>query len=130
MKWSDDYATGVQTIDEQHKMIFKMAEDFRAALEEGKGEAVYPGLLHALNLYCRSHFNIEEQCMDEYRCPVAQKNREDHVRFLEVLSGFQQSYEESGFNSADARKLTVIIDEWLIDHILRIDIQLKQCVSK
>ena len=33
MKWSDQYATGIDHIDDQHKMIFKMAEDFRAALD-------------------------------------------------------------------------------------------------
>jgi len=35
MKWSDDYATGIERIDEQHKTIFRMAEDFGAALATG-----------------------------------------------------------------------------------------------
>ena len=35
MKWRDEYATGVQSIDEQHMMIFKTADDFRSALDEG-----------------------------------------------------------------------------------------------
>jgi hemerythrin len=28
MKWSDDYATGIERIDDQHKWIFRMADDF------------------------------------------------------------------------------------------------------
>ena len=130
MKWNEDFATGIQRIDEDHKMIFKMAEDFRSALDAGKGDAVYSVLLDALSTYCRGHFGFEERCMNEYRCPVARRNKEAHVRFLEVLSGFQQRYAVSGYDCTDARRLVDTIDQWLADHICHIDIHLKRCVSK
>jgi len=130
MKWSEDYATGIERIDEDHKMIFKMAEDFRAALDEGVGSAVYPVLLDGLTLYCRGHFGFEEQCMEAYRCPVAQKNSKAHARFIETLSGFKQRYAVNGFDRTDARRLVDTVDQWLADHICSIDIHLKRCVSK
>jgi len=130
MRWSDEYATGVERIDDQHKMLFKFAEDFRAALDEERGERVYGVLLRSLDLYVHSHFSFEEKCMDRYRCPVAQRNREADVRFVEVLSGFQQRYAVSGFDHAVARDLLDTIDQWLGDHICRIDVHLKQCVEK
>jgi hemerythrin len=130
MKWSDKYAIGVERIDEDHKMIFKMAEDFRAALDEGKGSTVYSVMLDSLRIYCRGHFGFEEQCMNEYRCPVAQKNKAAHVEFLEILSGFQERYSVSGYDRADARKLVDTVDQWLDNHICRIDIHLKRCVNK
>jgi len=130
VKWSDDYATGIQRIDEDHKMLFRIAEDFRAALDVGRGGGVYSVLLDTLSSYCRGHFRFEEQCMNEYRCPVAQKNREAHVTFLEVLSGFRQRYAASGFDRTDARKLVDTIDRWLDDHICHVDIHLKRCVKK
>ena len=130
MRWSEEYATGVERIDDQHKMLFKYAEDFRAALDEERGEHVYGVLLQSLGVYARSHFGFEEKCMDRYRCPVAQQNREAHVKFAEVLSGFQQRYAVSGFDRADARNLVDTLDQWLADHIGRIDVHLKQCVEK
>ena len=130
MKWSEEYATGVQRVDDDHKMIFQMAEDFRAALEEGKGSTVYSVLLDSLSIYCRGHFGFEEQCMNEYRCPVAQKNKAAHAEFLEILSGFQKRYAVSGYDPADARKLVDTVDQWLADHICGIDIHLKRCVNK
>jgi hemerythrin len=130
MRWSDEYATGVERIDDQHKMIFKMAEDFRAALDEGAGVKTYGLLLNFLGRYVRNHFGFEERCMEEYRCPVAQRNKEAHARFVEVLSGFQERYAESGFDPADARNLVNTVDRWLADHICRIDVHLKQCVKK
>lgn len=122
MKWKEEYAIGIQRIDEQHKMIFKIAEDFRAALDEGRGATVYSELLNFLHRYCRGHFSFEERCMDEYRCPVAQRNKDAHVRLIEVLSGFQQRYASSGYERTDARSLVDTIDQWLADHICRIDI--------
>jgi hemerythrin-like metal-binding protein len=130
MKWSDAYATGIPRLDEQHRMIFRMAEDFRAALDEGRGMQVYGGLLQALDAYVRSHFGFEEGCMEKYGCAVARKNKEAHLRFVEVLAGFQQGYTRSGFDRADARKLVDTLDQWLADHICRIDVHLRACVGK
>jgi len=79
-------------------MIFTMVGDFRTSLNEGLGKRIYQGLLQTLSFYCQGHFGVEEQLMDEYCCPVAQKNRDAHVKFLEVLSGFEQRYAVSGFD--------------------------------
>ena len=130
MKWSDEYATGNRQIDDQHRMIFKMAEDFRAALDEGKGERVYGGMLQSLDVYVRTHFGFEERCMDTYGCPVAEGTKKAHDRFVEVLAGFQQRYTAVGFDRGDARNLVDTIDTWLADHICRIDVRLKEYVGE
>ena len=130
MKWSDDYATGVERIDDDHKMIFRMAEDFRAALDVGRGGDVYAVVLDCLCLYCRGHFGFEEQCMAEFRCPVAEENKEAHREFLEKLNEFQARYAASGYDPVDARRFVDTVDEWLDNHICRIDVHLKRCVNK
>ena len=130
MQWSNDYATGIQRIDEDHKMIFKMAEDFRAALDTGAGGASYTVLLDALTVYCRGHFGFEERCMEEYRCPVAQKNKEAHSMFLATLRDYQQRDALGGYLAADARDLIDTVDRWLDEHICRIDVHLRNCVKK
>ena len=128
MKWMDEYATGVTRIDEHHRMIFKTAEDFRMALDTGQGENTYGLLLDFLDLYVRGHFGFEENCMDEYRCPVARKNRQAHAAFLDVLQGYREQYAAGGYRPADARDLVDAIDKWLDGHICRIDVQLKPYV--
>jgi hemerythrin-like metal-binding protein len=130
VKWSDKYATGVERIDEDHKMIFKMAEDFRAALDEGMGDAVYSTLLESLSAYCRGHFGFEEHCMGKFRCPAAKKNKEAHKMFLETLSEFRERYGATGYDHAEARRLVDTVDQWLDDHICHIDVHLKRCVTK
>ncbi len=130
MRWSDEYATGIERIDNQHRTIFKMAEHFREALDEGQGESVYGILLESLDRYVRNHVGFEERCMDDYDCPVAEQAREAHQSFVDVLSGYRQRFQARGFDRAEARKLVDTIDQWLADHICRIDLHLKQCVQK
>jgi hemerythrin len=128
MQWSDAYATGVERIDRQHKMLFRMSEDFRISLDEGGGERVYGAMLNNLGAYARGHFGAEEQCMDQCHCPVADQNREAHATFIESLGQFQQRYALSGFSRADARRLVDFVDSWLAHHIARIDVQIKNYV--
>ena len=130
MKWSERHATGIPEIDDQHRMLFRMTEDFRAALDEGKGEGVYGGLLDSLSLYVRSHFRYEEGCMEKYACPAAEGNRNAHAKFVETLKEFQQRYAAHGFERSDSRELVDTLDNWLDKHIGRMDAQLKKSVEE
>jgi hemerythrin len=129
MKWSKRHATGVTRLDEQHKLLFQMVEDYQQALAEGRGERLYSLFLNFLVHYCRDHFAREERLMEAYRCPVAQVNKMGHVQFVEVVTGFQRCYIENGFSAADAWSLTDWVEHWLDAHIGRIDVQLKGCVE-
>jgi hemerythrin len=128
MKWSNEYATGVERLDEQHRMIFTMAEDFRTALNAGRGERVYAGLLKSLELYIRGHFGYEENCMEQYRCPVAGRNKEAHAKFAQVLAGYQQRHTTGVFDVQEAHRLVDTLDKWLASHICKIDVKLKEVV--
>ena len=125
MKWSAKYAIGVERIDKQHQMLFRMSGDFREALDEGEGEAVYGGLLESLSAYARAHFGFEEECMERCQCPAAQQNKEAHAKFASAVSEFQSRYRASGFDRADARAVVDFIDRWLAEHICRVDIQIR-----
>lgn len=129
MRWSEHYATGVTRLDEQHRLLFQMVADYQLALAEGRGERSYGLFLDFLGHYCRGHFAQEERYMEEYRCPIAHINKMAHVRFIEVLTCFQQRYTESGFSAADARSLADWVEDWLDAHIGSIDVQLKDCVE-
>jgi hemerythrin len=130
MKWQDTYATGVQDIDEQHKLLFKASEDYRTSLDHGEGQRVYGLFLEFLDSYARAHFGQEEECMKRHRCPVALQNSRAHAAFLEVFATYRQRHATNGFDVQDARELVDFLDGWLASHIARIDVQLKPCVNR
>lgn len=125
MKWSINYVTGIERIDNQHKALFQMSDDFRNALNEGDGQRVYGILLASLRVYARSYFRFEEGCMQRCQCSAAEKNIRAHSEFLQGLTGFEERYAMVEFDPADAHRLVEFLDHWLADHICRIDIQLK-----
>jgi hemerythrin len=129
MKWSEKYATGLPQLDDQHRMLFRMAADFRAALDEGEGSGVYGNLLQSLDLYARSHFRFEEACMTKYACPAADLNRAAHQSFVENLSRYQKKFATSGFTPDDGRELVDHLDAWLDNHIGSLDSQLKRSIE-
>jgi len=128
MQWSERFATGNERLDRQHRRLFEMSEDYRSALAEGGGERVYYQLIASLEAYARGHFGIEEQCMEAYRCPVAEINHQAHTDFLASLDQYRQRYRTTGFTYEDAQSLVDFLDNWLADHIGRIDTQLRRCL--
>jgi hemerythrin len=126
MKWTEDYATGIPHIDEQHRQIFATADDFRIALEEGGGEKSYPLVLEFLYRYVRAHFGYEDRCMTEYHCPAAQLNREAHAVFTKSLEGYRERYASAGYQPEDARELMDYLERWFIGHIGTIDVTLRE----
>jgi hemerythrin len=130
MKWSERFGTGIAEIDQQHKTLFRMSEDLRATLSEGRGERVYGVWLDSLAQYAQAHFGFEERCMYRYQCPVAEVNSRAHSKFVEAVGQFRERYAAKGFNRADAQQLVQYIDDWLANHIGRIDTQLKTCVEQ
>lgn len=130
MKWTEAYATGIERIDEQHKMLFSMSEDYRTALDEGHGERVYGSFLRSLDLYAQAHFRFEEGCMEACRCPAAQVNRQAHDGFVAFVKRFTERHDSDAFDISDAQALTDTLDRWLSDHICRIDLQLRDWIDR
>jgi hemerythrin len=129
MRWSERFATGIPELDNQHKLLFRMAGDYRQALDEQRGERMYALWLESLDEYAKAHFGIEEACMHRYSCPVAATNSAAHRRFTEMLGTFRARHAERGFEPADARQLVEFVEHWLSSHIGGIDVQLKPCVE-
>ena len=130
MEWSDQYATGIPRLDDQHKTLFKMVGDFRAALEEGHGERVYGDLLQSLDAYARTHFGFEEGVMIRHQCPASEKNKEAHDRFVALLAGFQEHFARNGFERAKAAEVVDTLEKWLRNHIGHLDVQLRDTLPK
>jgi hemerythrin len=107
-----------------------MSDHFRAAVEAGQGTRVYGLMLESLTDYAHGHFRLEEACMEQYRCPAAGANCAAHEKFMEALAHFQGRFAAAGYDAADALRLVNFIDNWLTQHILRIDTSLKACVER
>ena len=129
VEWKDEYSTGVEEIDRQHRDLFDMVNKLEGMIENkvefGPEVDMLMGFLKA---YTQSHFMYEEMCMRTRMCPTKEKNEKAHKHFLEFFGEFMTEYQFQGSNLDMLVRLHKVLTEWLINHIMRIDIHLKDCI--
>ncbi|MBI5149798.1 MAG: hemerythrin family protein [Candidatus Omnitrophica bacterium] len=130
LTWNDAFATGVADIDEQHKRLFEVINDFGAAIERGEGDLKLEKTMKFLGHYIKIHFNFEEICMAKHRCPIASQNKKAHTSFMEMYKKYEGRLGYEGCSEGLLRELHKMCEDWLVNHICRIDTHLKGCVSK
>jgi hemerythrin len=129
LEWKPDYETGVPEIDTHHKVLFDNINRLGHLLDKDEieqAEADY--LLDFLQQYVVQHFRHEESCMARFRCPTHAKNKEQHDQLLSALKHFNQEYAALGPLKELLQRLHTTMVWWINSHILKVDIQLKDCV--
>jgi hemerythrin-like metal-binding protein len=130
LAWKDEYSTGENEVDKQHKILFKYLADLETHMARGDIDARYVGnLLDNLGLFTRSHFCYEEICMRRTKCPVAAKNKEQHGKLLETYTRYRERFEIEGISDDLIQRLHDFLESWLVNHILKIDTHLKACIN-
>ncbi|MDQ6986711.1 MAG: bacteriohemerythrin [Mariprofundaceae bacterium] len=127
--WSDEYSTGDDEIDRQHKQLFQYLADLEAHMASGIDEAYVKKFLNTLGLYTRSHFCYEEICMRIKNCPVAEKNKDQHTKLLDAYTQFCQRFEREGVSDDLLARLHDFLESWLINHIMKVDTHLRKCAN-
>ncbi len=131
LEWNDEYCTGVEKVDEQHRKLFALLNDLEQMITQGidSGSNV-DNLLTSLATDAQTHFSFEENCMMRYNCPVARENKESHDQFLSNFRSFLNEYKAKGSSASLLKKLHKTAESWMVSHICDIDIHLKSCVRK
>ena len=128
-QWDDKYATGNDEIDKQHKQIFAYLDDLEAHMEKGASQKWVTQFMSSLGLYTRSHFCYEEICMRQVKCPVADKNKEQHGKLLGLFAKTQKRFDTEGVSDELLKEVQRFLTSWLVNHIMKIDVHLKACIK-
>ena len=132
--WEEKYATGSPTIDEQHRQLIEHLNQFEGLVNKtNPTPADIKVIIHFLDFlenYVDQHFSYEEKCMESYRCPAHQKNREAHDHFKQLFQQHKQQAQKAGFRIELLVELSRAVNLWIQDHLLRVDTELKPCLAK
>eukprot|EP01028_Stygiella_incarcerata_P005461 TRINITY_DN2308_c0_g1_i1.p1 TRINITY_DN2308_c0_g1~~TRINITY_DN2308_c0_g1_i1.p1 ORF type:complete len:163 (+),score=43.89 TRINITY_DN2308_c0_g1_i1:118-606(+) len=135
MNWTEKYAVGVKTIDDQHKVLFRMIFEIKQLLDwkfETEDEAherilrVFDGLID----YSGFHFDTEEGIMAEngYIPEDFKRHKLIHDYFIQQILRFRCNVE---LGIADeTQDLSSMLTEWLVVHIQKNDLQLGEFLNK
>lgn len=122
--WKDDYNTGIDIMDEQHKKLVLLLDELYTSIQSGKGHQVLFDILIGLSEYSIDHFTTEEKLMREYGFKDIQKHSVEHQKLINDLNDFNNKY-ISG-NTSLPVQLTDYLKDWLTNHILKTDMVLAE----
>lgn len=118
-------STGVPEVDAQHQEWIRRFNEFNDAICHGKGIEAVQSTLDFFMEYANTHFALEEAMMAKQNCPAAKANLAAHDQMRSILSGFKSYGKKHGYTLSDMQGLRIQMEDWLVNHILTIDVQLR-----
>jgi hemerythrin len=119
IEWTPRYATGIGAIDAQHHNLVDAIRRLQEALERGLPQAAAMELAGFLLRYVDEHFRDEEAFMERIGLPGLRDHRLIHERPRARAVAIAERV--SGEASGSAEELSLLLFEWLRDHILHDD---------
>ena len=125
-----EYYIGIKMIDEQHKQLFKYADEAYELLNDEFTPDKYDRvdiLLEKLYDYTVKHLADEEAYMESIHYNKLFTQKEQHQAFIEKLDEFMESHNKEEENQDEQiMKILTYLTEWLVNHILYVDGQIPQ----
>jgi len=119
--WQEDLATGIESIDNQHKEIFARFTLFSEACSEGFAGDELLNLVEFLAEYTVEHFRDEEKIMAGAEYPQLAEQEKAHAAFLDDFGLLRQLVEENGPSLENILNEKRSMIRWLINHICHMD---------
>lgn len=121
-QWEPKYATGHNTVDQQHQHLFKLVNDLHVAMLERRGKEALLTTLEQLGKYVDTHFRTEEALMQQRGYPKLAQHRACHDK-LTAKARLLIGEFRAGKISVTV-ELSIFLADWLRHHILGEDIAL------
>jgi hemerythrin len=130
--WNDSYLTGIDRIDEQHKVLVNTLNEANARLVVSVTRGLLEQITRDLLSYAIYHFETEEALMQEYgyaRLAAAddEKHRQEHRSFSQQVVALREGLRDGRLVSRE--ELLSFLNNWLINHILNTDKHLAEFLN-
>lgn len=119
----DEYLTGIELIDREHKRLFEIADEAYQILHNEFIPDKYDNMcdiLDKLKEYTLMHFEHEEQYMEEIGYSKILSQKVQHQEFREKLDTVDLNDVDKDPEAA-LQDILTFLTEWLVDHIMHLD---------
>jgi hemerythrin len=124
MEWTKEMAVGIETIDSQHRELFKRINELLKAIKEHRCRSEIDGTIKFLDDYAVFHFGEEERRMAEAAYPGLAEHQQQHTIYMNNLAEVKEEAAKPRIQGASYElSVTVnqIIVDWIVDHIMKVD---------
>ncbi len=127
-KWFEKYKIGVPLIDADHINLFMEVANFNKHLHSGMTAEELGKSLNFLDKYVGAHFAREEMLMREKGYPYYTQHKALHLHLKKVVFAVRRVF-QTNIEKVDKVKLNQFLHDWLVDHILKVDVKLVPYVN-
>lgn len=123
IKWKDEYCTGIDLIDEQHRRLFEIANSAYELLNNKLYVDKYDRIMEILKElkdYTVFHFSSEEGYMKSIGYKKFLSHKVMHDDFIERINNLDLNDLDENQDKYISEILDFIVD-WISDHILGTD---------
>lgn len=125
-EFKDEYLTGVETVDAEHRRLFEIADEAYMLSKEEFLVDKYDQVRHIfgeLKDYALAHFEHEEAYMESINYKHMFIQKVQHDQFREKINTMDLDHLDENTEEILGEILTYLT-EWLVNHILEHDKQL------
>ncbi len=123
IKWNEINSVNVKEIDEQHKKLVDIINEFFSIDEKDQGQLIV--ILDKLSDYANYHLNFEEKYFAELAYDKSDEHVESHNAYRKRINGLQENLQDAtGENiKKTIDELSNFLRDWWINHINKVDHQ-------
>jgi hemerythrin len=114
--WTEKLSVGVDVLDQDHKRLVGLVNQFFDALQAGLGKDSLGQILDGLVQYTELHFAREEKFFAQTGYPDAATHKREHDELTRQVLEVQRKH-ASGAPAALSLELMQFLKNWLIQHI-------------
>ena len=131
--WNDTFLTGINRIDDQHKVLVNTLNEANTRLANGVTRDLLEQITRDLLSYAIYHFETEEGLMREYDYEAGSdaaetRHREEHRSFSQQVVKLREGLRDGRLVTRE--ELLSFLNQWLVNHILHTDKQFGEFLIK
>lgn len=127
IEWRDEYRTGIEGVDHEHRELIEQINAVYASLEAGADRQQLIDRLGDIYGSISAHFALEERTMQRHRYRHYEEHRADHDRLLDDLREITESLESE--NDLDEAHFQQTLADWFQLHFKTHDSRLHQMLG-
>ncbi len=116
MSWDDArFSVKSEEVDNQHKKLVDMLNEFYSAFKEGNARNVLQEILARMVAYTVYHFGTEENYLTKYNTENCKLHIAEHKDFVSKVGDFLLAFEQN--KTTVTYEVMKFLKDWLINHI-------------
>jgi len=128
VEWRDEFRTGIDAVDFEHRELISLINEAHAELESGSSRREFEAFLGEIFARISSHFALEERIMRAKGYDQFDDHKADHERLLDDIRDIMDEYDAGGYEGL-TRELGKRLQDWFVEHFKTRDARLHRMLG-